>query len=208
MEPIAAGLIFLLCQQIHNTGALPVGDNLASYPQEASGNGKEEPFEEEAVAAKTRNENSLCQIIPVTDDPLTEITTTLPPISVSKPAQGTHQKPPPPLPPNVYYLPVIPYNVLPPNPASGGSYVYGQGADGARLSQGRGQGLPHSPVAASGILPVPQWVLDLQREKQPPASQFLQSSINPKGDRRRPLLAQNLDVTSSETSSEEDSDSD
>lgn len=150
----------------------------------------------EAVAARTGNEDSPCVIVPVTDEPLTGSTTTPPPlVTASKPGQSTYQKPPP-LPPNVLYQPIIPYYVLPSNPVSGGSYVYGHGADNAGSTQGGGRLRPHSPSGASGFLPAPQWFLDLLRDKQG------------RGNQRGSLPTGKFDSTSSEMSSEEDSDGD
>ncbi|XP_051241963.1 uncharacterized protein LOC127355286 [Dicentrarchus labrax] len=214
-----AALIFLLCSQIQNTGALPVWHNHGNYQQNTSGNGKPIPSSlvKETVAAKTQNESPPCQIVP--DDPLTGIDATPPPLipvnkpgqdahrtnpplapTASNPGRGTYQQPPP-LPPNVFYQPIVPYYVLPPNPVSGGFYVYGQGPDRARFTPGRGRLPPHSPFGASGFLPASQWFLDLQRDKHLPVR-------NPAGNQRAPLLAQRSDYTSSEMSSEEDSDGD
>ncbi|TKS68351.1 hypothetical protein D9C73_002412 [Collichthys lucidus] len=89
-----------------------------------------------------------CQILPVTDDPLTDITPTPPPlIPVTKPSQNTPQKPPPPSPPKVIYQPIIPYYVLPPNPA-----VYGQALQ-RFLDLQRDKHLPAGRFPPSGSIP-------------------------------------------------------
>lgn len=172
------------------------------------------------TAAVKTSENPPCQIVPVTDDPLMGSNTTPPPMSVNKPGQDAHQKIPDlaptatkprqdahlsPLQPNVLYLPVMPYYILPHNPASGDLHVYGQGADKARLAQRGGQVLPHRQT---GFLPAAQWFLDLQRDKQHTVGRFHQSRgifRNPR-DQRGPLLGQRVDFVASETSSEEDGD--
>lgn len=155
-------------------------------------------------AAMMRDETPPCQILPITDDPLTDITPTPPPlIPVTKPSQNTPQKPPPPLPPKVIYQPIIPYYVLPPNPA-----VYGQGAVNARFTQAGGRLLPHSPFSAPGFLSALQRFLDLQRDKHLPAGRFPHSGSSPTGNLRGSLLAERFHPASSEMSSEEESDGD
>lgn len=91
-------------------------------------------------------------------------------------------------------------HVLPPNPAS----EYGQGADNARLIQGGGQLLPHSPLGASCILPAPQWFLNLLKDECLPVGLLPQSSSSPTGNQRGSHLAERFDL--SEMLSEEDSD--
>ncbi len=164
-------------------------------------------FVKETAAAKTRNENSACQIFPV-NDPLTGIDTTSVPLHTR--GQDTHQtapplaptfntlgrdtyQTPPPPPPNVVYPPIVPYYVLPPDPVS------------SRITEGGTRLLPHSPVGAPDLLQVSQWLLDLQRNK---VGSFPQSSGNPSGKQRGSLLTKRFDSTSSEQSSEEDSDGD
>lgn len=77
-------------------------------------------------------------------------------------------------------------HVLPPNPAS----EYGQGADNARLIQGGGQLLPHSPLETSCILPAPQWFLDIL--KGLPVGSLHQSSGSPTGNQRVPIWLKGL----------------
>lgn len=148
---------------------------------------------------KEANKNQPCQIFPVTDDTLMEVNTT--PIPVKKPVPplastvsakegDTYQKPPP---PNVVYQPIMPFYVLPPNHVS----VYGKGADNHRF--------PHSPFGGAGFFPAPQWFLDLQKDK---VDLIPQHSSNPKGNQRGSLPVKRFDLTSSKTSSEEDSDGD
>lgn len=150
------------------------------------------------------DENNPCQILPVTDDPLTDITPSPPPlIPVTKPSQDTPQKPPPLLPPKVIFQPIIPYNVFPPNPA-----MYGHGAVNTRFTQAGGRLLPQSPSSAPGFLSALQQFLDLQRDKHPPAGRFPHSSSSPTGNQRGSLLAERFHLTSSKMSSEEESDGD
>lgn len=73
-------------------------------------------FVKDTVAAETRNESPPCQIVPGTDDPSTGVITPPPAVSVSKPGRDTYQK----LPSNVFYPPIAPYYVPPPNLVSGG----------------------------------------------------------------------------------------
>lgn len=107
----------------------------------------------------------------VTDDPLLGIDTTPPSVSINEPGQDTYRTTSPPptvkkpgqethlcrpvlLPPQVYYLPLIPYYVLPPNPVSGSFYIHGQGADDARSTHREREVLHHSASAASGFLQI------------------------------------------------------
>lgn len=126
----------------------------------------------------TRNENPVCEIFPLTDDPLTGTTATPAPGVVNQPGLDTHQGTAPVAPP-VSSLPVAPgvdyYIFTPYDPASGGPYVYGGTGHGGVVPIG-GQIPAQTPLGAVGFQPGAQWVLDLQNYGQQPVHWIPQSN--------------------------------